>query len=334
MSSSPIADLSYRNYDGPLEPLNHRWWSIAKSTMRIGFKKKWLWFFALTSCWYFAAMVFVLFFINRTIEAQAGTQMGSAVSSFFGRINWKEQFVHGFAFGQIWYFLIALMLGAGSIANDTRANALLVYLSKPISKRDYVFGKWFGVFLPLLVAMAGPSLLFYIYGVMSYRDQGFVSQDPWLPLKLLVFIPFAAAFHASLVIGISSMFNQGRTAGAVYASFYFLTNVFTKLMSFAYMAMSGQMDGRHGRRGGGVASDGILNLLNSFAYSSVDGICNGLCQIVLKTEGGVPFNIQVRGTVPNVPSPSIWFVAVVGVLLSAICLLVAWRRVRAVDIVG
>ncbi|MEQ1932923.1 MAG: ABC transporter permease subunit [Fimbriimonadaceae bacterium] len=334
MSSSPIADLSYRNYDGPLEPLNHRWWSIAKSTMRIAFKKKWLWICAVSSCWYFIAMTFYLFIMNKAIEAQAGTQMGEAVASFFGRINWKEQFVHGFAFGQIWYFLVALMIGAGCIANDTRANALLVYLSKPISKRDYVIGKWFGIFLPLLVAMAAPSFLFYIYGLMSFRGEGFVSQDPWLPLKLLVFIPFAAAFHASLVIGISSMFSQGRTAGAVYASFYFLTNFFTKLMSFAYVAFSGQLDGRRGRPARAEASEGVLQMLNSFAYSSVDGVCNGFCQLVLGTDGGVPFNIQIRGNVPNIPSPSIWFVAPVGIVLSALCLFVAWRRVRAVDIVG
>ena len=39
-SSSPIADLSYRHYDGPLNAPVARWWSIAKMTIQVAIKKK------------------------------------------------------------------------------------------------------------------------------------------------------------------------------------------------------------------------------------------------------------------------------------------------------
>src|SRR5216110_1930547 len=38
-------------------------------------------------------------------------------------------------------FLIAVYVGAGLIANDRRANALQIYLSKPMTRAEYVFGK-------------------------------------------------------------------------------------------------------------------------------------------------------------------------------------------------
>jgi len=44
---------------------------------------------------------------------------------------------------------IALVVGAGAIAADNRSNALMVYLSKPITKGDYLLGKWMGIFLAI-----------------------------------------------------------------------------------------------------------------------------------------------------------------------------------------
>lgn len=322
--NSPIADLTYRNYDGPLEPPNHRWWSIAKSTIRIALKKKSLWVFMLMSSWYYVAMIFVLFFVDQAIASAQISQPGqpSPMDAFFSRIIWKDQFLHGFQFGQICYFAIALILGAGSIANDTRANALLVYLSKPISKRDYILGKWFGIFLPLLITMVIPSLVFYGYGLMSFRDKGFVSQDPWLFPKLMFIMPVAAAFHSSIVLGISSWFNQGRMAGSVYAGLFFLTNFFTHMMGITYVTITAHGDG-----------EGLpINLVSNLFYCSVDGLCNGFMKAILQTSGSIPFGIAGNGRF--VPHPSIWFILPTVFLISVGFILLAYRKVRAVNIVG
>lgn len=326
--SSPIADLTYRNYDGPLEPPGNRWWSIAKSTMLIAVKKKSLWVFMLMSSWYYVAMIFVLFFVDQA-TAQisqaapiAGGGQPSMMDQFFSRIVWKDQFVHGFQYGQICYFVIALIIGAGSIANDTRANALLVYLSKPIGKRDYVLGKWFGVFLPLLLTMIIPPLVFFLYGLMSFRDKGFISQDPWVFPKILFIMPVAAAFHASVVLGVSSLFNQGRMAGSVYACIFFLTNFFTQMMGMTYVMLS------RGGEGSGQAPAMVQNLF----YASVDGLCNGFLKSVLQTSGSVPFGIAAPARF--VPYPSPWLILPAVFIISGTFVYVAYRKVRAVNIVG
>lgn len=328
--SSPILDLSYRNYDGPLDAPGMRWWAIAKATMRIAFKKKAMWVFMALSAWYYLAMIFVLFFVDQA-TSQTPTVPGqpNPLEAFFSRIVWKDQFLHGFSYGQINYLAIVLILGAGAIANDNRANALLVYLSKPVSKKDYMWGKWVGVFVPVFMTMFLPILVFFLYGLMSYRDKGFLSQDPWMFLKLLVVCPLSAGFHASLITGISSLFNQGRVAGATYAGFYFLSNFFTHLMGVTYIGMSG---GFRGAVRGGGASGPMADLVQNLWYSSIDGMNIGLFKAVFQTAGSIPFGLPGRGLF--IKAPPLWLPLVVMISLSAIMMLIAWRRVRAVEVVG
>ena len=42
---------------------------------------------------------------------------------------------------EIFVFFITVFAGSGLIANDRRANALQIYLSKPLTRAEYVFGK-------------------------------------------------------------------------------------------------------------------------------------------------------------------------------------------------
>ncbi len=325
MASTPIADLSYRNYDGELSATNYRWWVIAKSTMMMAMKKRAIWVYATFSGFYYVAMIIVLFVVDQ-MAANVAPGQRNPVAGFVSRINWKDQFLVGFSYGQIWFLAIALVIGAGAIANDNRANALLVYLSKPCDKKDYLFGKWLGIFLPLFVVSAIPSLVFYFYGAMSYREMGFISSDPWLIVKLPIMLLIGSAFHASIVIGISSMFNQGRMAGAVYAGLYFISNFFTQLMTAAWFSVSG------GRRGRGDLNEAGMDIISKLYYCSVDGLNIGMGKGIMGSKGSMPFGIQAQSQM--VPPPSLFFTLGLISLISALMIFIAWRRIRPVEIVG
>lgn len=326
MSSMPIADLSYRNYDGPLESPTHRWWVIAKQVMRIAVKKKSLWVLTFLGSLYYLMMMAIIFFTEQTSRSMApavgaaGVNRPDPLTQFMQGLVWKDQFLHGLSYGQLWFFLMALLIGIGTIANDNRANALLVYLSKPCEKKDYIIGKWMGVFLTMLLTMSIPSVFFFLYGAMSYREWGFLSADPWMGPRLLLILPLLAAFYTSLTIGISSMFNQGRLAGAAFAAFFFLSNFFTKAMQIAW-AMTSQGSGK---------SPPILQYL---FYGSVDGLEIGITKAILNTAGSAPFGIVMRGA-REVPAPPLWFAIGCAALLSALSIAIAWNRVRAVEVVG
>lgn len=317
MAASPILDLSYRNYDGPIEPPVARWWAIAKMTIRLGMKKRGFWVWSVLSAYWYLILMAIFFFVDSFLPPE-GTQQ------FFARVVWKDQFLTAFSFAQLVYFILALLIGVGTIANDNRANALLVYLSKPCTKFDYVLGKWLGIFMTLSAVALVPAILFYLYGVLSFRSYGFFSQDPWMFFRVIGMCLISGTFHASVALGISSLFNQGRMAGATYAGIYFLGLFFTKAMEFISLNTKLQ----------GEAPSPVVHALY---YLSPDGLQIAMAKFVLGTNGSNLFQQNNRPGRPQLtpieaPNMPLFTLLFLGICLAGV--LVAWRRVRAVEVVG
>src|ERR1041384_2888536 len=148
-TNSPIADLTYRPYDGPLHSRTARWWVIAVARMRY-MRARW-WFWALCVLSVVPYIIFASFLYAQSFaEQQMGRRGGDGLMAlFFDNTTGQKyavMFFRALSLQSLWLFLIALAAGAGSIAMDNRTNALQVYLSKPLTKRDYLFGKWMGIF--------------------------------------------------------------------------------------------------------------------------------------------------------------------------------------------
>lgn len=322
--ASPIADLSYRHYDGPLDPPAYRWWAIARASMRLSMRKRGFWVWACFSAYFYLILLVVFFFAEM---AMANTPVGQK-NPLLQQIVWKDQFLNAFATGQLLYLILALLIGVGAIANDNRANALLVYLSKPCTKTDYIIGKWLGIFLPITIVTAVPAFVFYLYCLMTYRDYGFLTEDPRLPLKLIGMVLVPGFVHASLCLGISSVFKQARLAGATYAGLYFFTFFFTK--SIDKVAEAHQYQGK-----------ALPPAVESLYYASVDGLQFGLAKAILGTDGsallpGMNGGGGRRGMAPalQIPAPDFWLIFGVVFSICAISVLIAWIRVKAVEVVG
>lgn len=330
--SSPISDLSYRSYGGPIADSDGGWWPIARNLFLTNMKKRGLWWLLLTSAWPYL-MILVVVYIFEQIAATAQSMTGGSGERAFNFLNsivWKDLLVTGLSFGQIFFVFFALMCGAGVIANDVRANALLVYFSKPCTKFDYVFGKWLGVFLSLLLVISIPPLVFCLYGLASYTEYGFLKQDPWMIPKMLLVLPLTAAFYASIVVGLSSLFNQGRTAGVTLCAVYFLTNFFTGIVG-AIIVSQKLFNNASGKIQPAWA------MLTGY-YGSIDGIGIALVKGFLGSTGGTGF----RFNAPGGPDPNEFAIPDLGVvqpvvmllLVSGLMLAIAYRRVRAVEVIG
>jgi ABC-2 type transport system permease protein len=328
MSNSPIADLSYRHYDGPLTGVSKRWWSIAKMTMQVATKRRGFWGWSLFSAWWFFILLAIFWFADNVLGNITGQASGANL--FLKQIVWKDQFLHGYSFSQLILMIITLMIGVGSIANDNRANALLVYLSKPCSRFDYVFGKWLGIFILISLVSFVPMMIFWLYGFMSFQQYGFWSSAPWLPIKLAAMSMCSGALHASVGLAISSMFNQGRLAGATYAGIYFISNIFTKVVGGFYVFSV--------RRTGQTGS-----VLKQFFYASIDGIQIGLSKVFLGTEGSLilPFMAppprngrQLTTAEIIVGSPSAAWILPVFLVVVVGGFAIAYSRIKAVEVVG
>ena len=179
------------------------------------------------------------------------------------------------------------------------------------------------VFMPLLLAMILPSLMFFGYAALSYQDQGFFKQDPWLILRILAIFPIAAAFHTTLIVGVSSLVKQPKFASAIYAGIYLLSSFAAKMLG----VVSIEVDD---------APPAMQRFAEAASYCSIDGLIKGAGKLVLGTDGSPMFGVRMGdGPDPSlIPAPTHLLVIVgmgglAGLALGETPTILAWRTLSA-----
>ncbi len=309
--ASPIADLTYRTYDGPLHTRAVRWWIITVASLRLALKQKGFWLVVALAALPYLFSVLQLYLSSLATQGAPNPFMDTTPGQRFAR-----QFFQAFTNQQLFLFVLTLMVGSGSIARDHQTNALLVYLSKPLTKGDYVAGKWMGIFLIIFCVGAAPALLLYAYCLFSYWNEGILRQEPWLLLRALLACAVPAAVHASAMIGFSAWSRTARMAGAFYAGLYFVSQaVVMMIWGFRYR---------------GDMMEGIL-----LRHVSIPGAIEGLAQNVYGITLRMPFGSRARGGLEmlELAAPNVWVVLaiVMGIVVSG--LVAARVRIRAVEVV-
>lgn len=252
VTSSPIADLSYRNYEGELKTRTMRWWAVTVSMLR-QLKKN-------VGFWIASAFILLIYFFTG-IQLYILGNFGSRAEEFAGidsKLKYASTFSQATGPTGLIILIIALIIGAGSIAADNKANALMVYLSKPITKSDYLLGKWMGIFLILFLSNFCPALLLYLYCLTSYLGDGFLKNEPTLILKVVATCIVPAVIHASILVGCSATSKAPRTAVTFYAALYFLSYLMT-LMVFGMLYRGDMVNGYHVFT---YSLSGIINTIN------------------------------------------------------------------------
>lgn len=178
----PIYDQTYRKYDARAPLRQVRFWPITREALRLVLAKRvFLGLLALA----------LLPFIVRVVQIFAVTQFPQA-----GRVLPVDGRLFGDFLNQQLGFTLLLTIfgGAGLVANDLRTGAIVMYLARPLTRRDYVLGK-LGVTLLLNLAVTFlPALVLYVVALG-------LAPDLFLHWSLAWIAP-AIALHA-LVISLS-----------------------------------------------------------------------------------------------------------------------------------
>lgn len=309
-SSSPIADLSYRGYDGPLYTRTFRWWVISLASIRLALKIRGFWvLLVLSSLPYFFAGVALY------IRSQAPLEGPGPFFNNQPGQKYALAFFQSYQMQSFWLLLLALLLGAGSIASDNRTNALMIYLSKPLTRGDYLLGKWVGIFLPLFVIALGPAVLLYAYCFLSFSSS-FLREEPWLLLRVFSASLVPALLHSSLILAASAWFRSPRIAGGVYAGFYFISYI----LSDAYWRVQYQGNPERGILVQHLSIGGLIRGLGQNLYGVT------LRKIVGHWEWGNPRLVEI-----SPPDGRILLLLAGGLVLLGF--LLARARIRAVEVV-
>jgi ABC-type transport system involved in multi-copper enzyme maturation permease subunit len=278
----PIHDQSYRRYGGERAAVGRSWTVIARAGIMHMLRKR-----AFIGLLLFAWLPFIVRAVQIYVAAnyaQAAALIAPDAKMFRDFLEQQDFFV----------FVMTIFVGAGLIANDRRANALQIYLSKPLLRAEYIAGKAAVLFTFVMLVTFVPAMLLLLLQIMFKGSFEFMR----LNLFLIPAITIATLLQALLVtftmLALSSLSKSARYVGILYSGIIFFT-----LSIFGVMlAITGS---------------------TSFAWLSVG---SNLTQVV-----DVIFRQAPRYATP-------WQVSLVVVLgLIALSISILERRVRGVEIV-
>ncbi|MFQ5718198.1 MAG: hypothetical protein ACE5IK_01485 [Acidobacteriota bacterium] len=214
----PIYDLSYRHWEGTLKSGAGRWWVIAEAGIRLLLAKRFF-MFLLMLCW-------VPFFIEATyvyFELALGTGPGFGIGPWF--------FQYAFAWQLPALVLVTVYAGSGLIATDLAANALPIYFSKPITRLDYVAGKFaiIAAFLTLVFLM--PVLVLFVFTAGVDPGLGFIKENYWLLASIIAYGLLIVAATSCLILALSSMARSGRVVGVTFMGIAIFSPAIGKVIS-------------------------------------------------------------------------------------------------------
>ena len=122
-------------------------------------------------------------------------------------------------------FFITIYVGAGLIANDRRANALQVYLSKPLTRAEYVAGKLAILFLFLTAVTWAPAIALLLVQIMFAGSLTFLRDNIFLIPAITLFSVVQVLLASMTMLALSSMSKSSRFVGIMYAGLMIFTSV-------------------------------------------------------------------------------------------------------------
>ena len=130
------------------------------------------------------------------------------------------EFYQGFS--KMLVILIACIASSGLISNDLKNDSIHLYLSRPISRTDYLVARFIPIFLLLMIYTALPNLLVYIaelYG--SGFEMDWVKEHKWLLLGIIIQGMLYSFAYSIIGLTFSAAINrESFGAGGFFLSIY------------------------------------------------------------------------------------------------------------------
>ena len=214
----PIHDQGYRRYGGRRDPHGRRWWVIARAGMMERLRERR--FLALLL---FAWSPFVVRAVQLYVSAnfaQAGF-LAPTAETFREFLDQQSIFV----------FIVTAYAGAGLIANDRRANALQIYLSKPLTRVEYITGKLVTLVVFLVGVTFVPAILLLFLQMMFAGSVAFILANLFLIPAITLFSLIQVFLSAFAMLALSSLSRSRRFVATMYAGIVFFTAAMYQALS-------------------------------------------------------------------------------------------------------
>jgi ABC-2 type transport system permease protein len=206
----PIHDQGYRHYEGTRAPHGGAWWIIARSHMATLLMYRWFQILLLVSFAPFVVRAVQIYFAST--NPQVAEILATSPDTFRDFLSQQRLSV----------FLVVIMQ-SGLIADDRRTNALQLYLSKPLTRVEYVLGKLVPPVAFVLGVTLLPALLLLILQVVFSGSLTFLRANLFLLPAITLFSLAQALLSACAILALSSLSKSRRFVAVMYAGIIFFT---------------------------------------------------------------------------------------------------------------
>jgi ABC-type transport system involved in multi-copper enzyme maturation permease subunit len=218
----PIHDQSYRHYGGGHAVPGRSWLVIAGAGISSFLRKR-----AFIGLMLFALVPFIVRAVLFWISSQ--DPRASAL------VPTAETFRHFLEQQDFFVFVLTIWIGSGLIANDRRANALQIYLSKPLMRTEYIAGKLAILFFFLCLVTLVPALLLVLIKIAFDGNFLFLRNNLFVIPAIVVGSLLQVILVSFTMLALSSLSKSARFVGILYVGITF----FTTAMFGALYAITG-----------------------------------------------------------------------------------------------
>jgi ABC-type transport system involved in multi-copper enzyme maturation permease subunit len=118
--------------------------------------------------------------------------------------------------------LVVGLIAPSLISQDIRSRAFLLYFSRPLTRREYIAGKFATVVTYLVAISTVPALCLYVLGILLSPQLEVVRATWDLPLRILAASAVLTIPTASLALCLSSATQESRYAGFAWFAIWIL----------------------------------------------------------------------------------------------------------------
>ncbi len=218
----PVYKQTYRHYSGVYYPRAAGWLVIAMRELKRRWSSKGFRFLLVVCLIVFFVNLFRIYLVS---NIELVKFFGFNIEQFERILNIDEKFYFDFLRLQnyiLFLFLVTIVVGSDSIASDRRTKAIVLYLSRPLGRLDYLFGKGSVILFYLYCITLFPAwLLMFFYAFFHDNWQYLVDNIP-LALRIFAFSNVMVIPMVFIILAISSMVKSGGKAGVIFSAVYFL----------------------------------------------------------------------------------------------------------------
>jgi len=206
----PIHDQGYRRYLGSRAAIGRAWQVMARAGVMSVITKR---IFIGMMLWAWVPFIVraVQIYVSQTFtQASFLAPKGETFREFLDQQG-------------LFVFFMTIYVGAGLIANDRRANALQLYLSKPMTSAEYVAGKLAILVLFLVSVTFLPAMMLLVTQAMFAGDLTFIRNNLYLVPAITLYSAVLVLLASTTMLALSSMSKSSRFVAVMYAGLFFFT---------------------------------------------------------------------------------------------------------------